>query len=175
MEISMIKSMKTKMLVATVSVLGLGICQESGAKNLKEKLSGFFNKDQVSDFFNKVKVGVSKANKVFNTINDKSSTAANNAAFGTVLNNVKMLDEKLSSGAQIENLEELMQEYEQMEILRQKAQTIGATVQDKVNYLNAYNSFKMKVTVAIQNSGADLQQNQMNIMKLKINMISLIK
>lgn len=161
----MIKNINTKIFIATISVLGLGIFQQTEASSLKDKLSNLLSK---------AKTAVSTANNVLTTINNKSTTAANSAAFGTVLNNVSSLNDKLTLDSGVQDAQTLLQEYQQLEILRQTAQTQGATVQDKVNYLNAYNTFKQKVTLAIQNSNVTLQQkeNEYNTAKSENEMLT---
>lgn len=141
---------KMSVAIATLLALEVGMFQPTEAK---------INTDSIKNFFNKIKSGISKANKVLTTIQNESPTAANSSAFGAVVQGASQLEQRLQQGdpAVLQTLQQLQSQYQNLEQLRQLAQAAGASIQDRVNYLNAYNNFRISVTTALTNSDSIMQ------------------
>lgn len=172
----------TKILIAAFGVLGLMLSQQSEAKTAKEVFSSLFSKIKTGiskantvlttiegesntaandSTYGKVQGVVSTANSVL----DKASTVVNNvqSASGSGLTSIIQgvaagMGGSSSNGVStMPTPQQLQADHENLEVLRQKAQTSGASIQDKVNYLNAYSAFKTRCSTYLTNRNAELQ------------------
>lgn len=160
------KYIKTTTLVMAILVLGFYSNNENEAE---AKIS-------LSNIFNKVKTGIQKANNVVTNIQNQQGGVANNQTFQNVAQGINNLNQKLSPNSNngTVNAQELQTMYNEMEVLRQKAQMPGATIQDKVNYLNSYSNFKSYALQTQQNTNITLQQkvNEYNLAKTEYETIN---